>query len=156
MKEQFSAYASAARMVRKTRQIVMLYDGAIRAVHQAKMAILEKRIEDRYNALSKASDILNGLQLSLDFENGGEVAKTLYDYYAAMDMRVLSVHHSNSVETCDLCLKHLRMMREAWDEIDQSWRAEEDARQRVVPLHNPDLPDPFLETLRRDGLSVTA
>lgn len=117
---KYSAYTTATHMVRKTKQVVMLYDGAIRYVQQAKAAIEEKRIEDRYNALVKACDIITGLQLSLDFENGGEVAKVLYDYYAGIDMRLLSVHQSESTEICDLCIKHLKMMREAWDEIDHS------------------------------------
>lgn len=112
-------YKDNSRMVRKTRQVVMLYEGAIRYVQQAKKAIEENDIETRYNSLVKACDIVTGLQLCLDFEKGGQVSKTLYNYYAGLDMRLLSIHQSNSIEMCDLCIKHLRMMKDAWEEIDQ-------------------------------------
>ena len=91
----------------------------LRAVQQAKQAIDEDAIETRYNSLVKACDILTGLQLSIDFDNGGEVAQILHDYYSGIDMRLLSIHESNSTEMCDLCIKHLKMMKEAWEEIDK-------------------------------------
>lgn len=121
-----SAYRNTSHMVRKTHQIVMLYDGIIRYVKQAKQAIEDNDIETRYNALTSACDIINGLQLSLDFDNGGDIAQLLYDYYAAMDMRLLSVHQSNDAALLDLTIKHLRMMREAWEEIDHNMMLSEE------------------------------
>lgn len=116
----YSAYSSASHTVRKTKQVIMLYDGAIRFVRQAKSAIEEGRIEDRYNALNRAADVMAGLQLSLDTENGGEIAELLYDYYAGIDMRLISIHSDQSLEMCDLVIKHLKMMRDAWIEIDET------------------------------------
>jgi flagellar biosynthetic protein FliS len=75
MKQKYQAYAAATQTVAGTRQVVMLYDGAIRFVQQAKEAIRERRIEDRYNLLMKASGIVSGLQNCLDFERGGKIAK---------------------------------------------------------------------------------
>ncbi len=116
---KLSAYTSAAQTVRKTRQVVMLYDGAIRFIQQAKQAILNNDIETRYNALERVSAIITGLQASLDFEKGGQLAKTLYDYYAGMDMRLMSLHSKPDPIACDQVVKHLRMMREAWEEVDK-------------------------------------
>lgn len=68
--------------VAKTRQVVMLYDGAIRYMQQAKQAINNKEIEERYKLLVRVSEILMGLQSALDFEQGGDVARILYDFYS--------------------------------------------------------------------------
>lgn len=117
---QYQAYNMATMTVPKTKQIVMLYDGAIRFMQQAKDACIEKRIEDRYNLLVRAGDVVLSLQNSLDHENGGQIAKILYDYYASIDMRILSIHRSNSPEMCERVIAELKEMRNAWNHIDTS------------------------------------
>ena len=87
-KQKYQAYAAATQTVAKTKQVVMLYDGVIRFLQQAKEAISEKRIEDRYNLLIKASAIISGLQSCLDFEKGGDIAKVLYNFYVNIDGRI--------------------------------------------------------------------
>lgn len=119
-KQHYQAYAAATQTVARTRQIVMLYEGAIRFVQQAKEAIAEKRIEDRYHLLVRASDIIIGLQGCLDFENGGDIAKILYQYYSSIDSRIFSIHRDNSLQTCDDVIADLKRMRDVWHEIDQS------------------------------------
>jgi flagellar protein FliS len=98
----------------------MLYDGVIRFMQQAKEAIRDKRIEDRYKALTKASEVIMGLQGCLDFENAGEIARLLYGFYSNIDWRIFSVHRSNSIETCDEIIAELKTMRDVWHEIDRS------------------------------------
>ncbi len=116
-KHKYQAYAVATQTVAPVRQIVLLYDGVIRLVQQAREAIGEKRIEDRYNLLIKASELVGGLQSCLDFDNGGEIAKILYSYYSAIDSRLFAIHRSNSVEDCDSVIADLKQMRDAWNEI---------------------------------------
>lgn len=135
---QYKAYAAASMTVGKTRQVVMLYDGAIRFVQQAIEAIGREDYETRYNLLTKTSEIITGLQNSLDFENGGDIAKLLYDFYASLDARLFSVHRSNSVPVLESVTKELRMMRDAWHEIDRQ-QAEEAAKSHIVegaPIHS--------------------
>jgi flagellar protein FliS len=119
-KQKYQAYAVATQTVAKTRQIVMLYDGAIRFTQQAKEAISDNRIQDRYNTLVKVNDIVMGMQGCLDFEKGGEIAKILYGYYASIIDRVFTIHRTNSLETCDEIIADLKRMRDVWNEIDQS------------------------------------
>lgn len=120
MKQHYQAYVQATHTAPKTRQVVMLYDGVIRFLQQAKEAIQEKRIEDRYHLVTKATEIIYGLQGALDFENGGRVAQILYNYYSAIDLRLFSIHHNNSAETCDELIADLRQMRDVWAEIDRN------------------------------------
>jgi flagellar secretion chaperone FliS len=119
MTYQHNVYKAVAQMDRKTRQVVMLYDGAIRYCQQAKAAIETNNIQERYNSLTKACDIITGLQLCLDFESGGDVAKLLYDYYSGLDMSLLMVHTNNDVNLVNSCIDNLKKMREAWVEVDE-------------------------------------
>lgn len=119
-RNKYQAYATATQTVAPVRQIILLYDGAIRLVQQAKEAIAEKRIEDRYNLLIKASELVGGLQGCLDFDNGGEIAKILYSYYSAIDNRLYAIHRSNSLQDCESIITDLKQMRDAWHEIDQA------------------------------------
>lgn len=119
-KQKYQAYAVATQTVAPSRQIIMLYEGVIRSVQQAKEAISENRIEDRYNLLIKASELIGGLQGCLDFDKGGEIAGVLYNYYASIDARLFSIHRTNSLEDCDLAITDLKQMRDAWEDIDKA------------------------------------
>lgn len=113
-------YKDATHMVPKTKQVVMLFEGVIKHVRQAISAIDSDDVQMRYNSLTKACEIINGLQLSLDFDNGGEIAPILYDYYLGIEMRLMSVHQSNDKAMCEMCIGHLEMMKSAWEEIDHN------------------------------------
>lgn len=136
-KNKYQAYAVATQTVAKTKQIVILYDGVIRLVQQAKEAIRENRIEDRYHLLVKATDIVTGLQGCLDFETGGQVARVLYDFYSMIDNRIFSIHRSNSMDTCDEVTASLRQMRDVWHEIDQNTAGGEVAAKKVTEAAAP-------------------
>jgi flagellar protein FliS len=120
----YKAYSRANHTVAKTRQVVMLYDGAIRFLKQAREDMVERRIESRFNKLMRVGEIIMGLQSSLDFDNGGDTAKVLYAFYSNIDMRVLSLHRSNDVEECDRIILELKEMRDVWDKIDRGETAE--------------------------------
>lgn len=116
--QQYQAYKAATHTVSKTRQVVMLYDGAIRFTKQAKAAITENRIEDRFNLLNKVGEVMIGLQASLDFVNGGEIAPLLYDYYSSIDSRIIYVQRTNDIKVLDSVIAELKQMRGAWGDID--------------------------------------
>lgn len=120
MKQKYQAYAAATQTVARTKQIVMLYDGVIRFLQHAKEAIQQNRIEDRYHMLTKATDVLMGLQACLDFENGGHIAKVLYQFYSNIDSQIFALHRTNSVADCEGIIAELKKMRDVWHEIDES------------------------------------
>lgn len=119
-KQKYQAYAAATQTVAKTKQIVILYDGVIRFLQHAREAMRENRIEDRYRMLTRASEVIMGLQGCLDFENGGNIAKVLYSFYSSIDSRIFSLHRSNNLESCDELIAELKGMRDVWHEIDQN------------------------------------
>jgi flagellar protein FliS len=114
----YQAYKSAHRTVTKTRQIVMLYDAAIRYIQQAQQAITARRIEERYHLLAKAGEILSGLQNSIDFDRGGAVAVALHDYYGSLERKLHWIQRQNDIATCEEVISQLKEMRNAWEKID--------------------------------------
>jgi flagellar protein FliS len=67
----------------KEQLLIMLYDGAIRFVRQARFAIEESRVTDKVNAIGRAMAIISEFSNTLDHKIGGEIAADLgrlYDF----------------------------------------------------------------------------
>lgn len=126
--QAFQAYSKAQHTVSKTRQVVMLYDGMIRFLKQAEEAMRRKDIETRFNLLVRVSDIAIGLQGALDFEQGNEVAQTLYDFYSSVDARILAMHRTNDADACARLIGELKDMRDVWHAIDAGTESEDATR----------------------------
>jgi flagellar protein FliS len=71
--------------------VIMLYDGAIRFVGEAREAILRKDLSARTEATRRALDIVSELQMTLNVENGGEIARELDRLYSYISSRLLDV-----------------------------------------------------------------
>lgn len=112
-----TAYQNAARAEHPARQIALLYDIAIRRLHEARSAITEQRIEDRCRFVLKAFEILQALQSCLDFEHGGTIAPMLCRYYGSAMNRLLQINQKNDPALCDEIIAYLTPMRESWARI---------------------------------------
>ncbi len=151
----YQAYAQANHTVSKTRQIVMLYDGAINFVRQAQEAIEDNRIEDRFNLLLKTSEIVMGLQGCLDFENGDSIARVLYDFYSSIDSRLMAIQRSNDGAACDEIINELKDMRDTWAAIDKGDISDETASPDAMP-EQQSLPAPAPATEKALNSNFTA
>ena len=118
-KNPYKAYNQASHTVAKTRQVVMLYDGVIRNLQQACEAMKHNQVEERFKKLLRASEIIIGLQSSLDFENGESAARILYDFYSSIDSRMLTLHRTCDIALCNTLIEELKEVREMWDKIDR-------------------------------------
>lgn len=119
LQHPLNAYTRASHTVAKTRQVVMLYDGAIRFLQQAKVAMETGNISERYTKLAKSGEIIAGLQSCLDFESGGKTAQILYDFYASTEIRILTLHRTSNQEECEAIVNDLKQMRDVWMHIDR-------------------------------------
>lgn len=105
----------------KGQQIIMLYEGIINLLKSAKKHIEENNIQERYNKIQKAVDVLNGMQLSLDHEKGGNVAKILDDFYFSVITRLHLINARNGeIKQLDNIIVELTGMLEAWQEVVKS------------------------------------
>lgn len=130
----------------------MLYDGIISSLQQARDAMAEQRIEDRYHLLTKATQIIMGLQSSLDFDAGNAVAATLYDFYSGLLFTINQLHRTNDVSVCGALIEEVKSMRALWDEIDRQEQANSPA-----PMAIPEPQEaPEVEPLPAGGLNMSA
>ncbi len=113
----FAAYEHAVDTIPPLRQIVLLYDAAMRRVREARRAIEEGRIEDRFHAVARATAIVDALHKCLDFEKGGEIATILDLYYTDLALRLQDINIRNEVGACDEVLARLADMRAAWAQL---------------------------------------
>lgn len=112
-----AAYGRAAQTASPVERVLMLYDGALRRIDEARRAIIEGRIEDRFRALEKAGAILVGLQSALDHQRGGAIADQLERIYTYLDFRLHQANIRNDAAICDEAAARLRELRRAWAEI---------------------------------------
>ena len=136
--KNIKAYTRATHTVAKTRQVVMLYDGMIRFLKQASEAMENGAIEERYLKLTRVTDVLTGLQGSLDFDSGGQTAQVLYDFYGSLDSRITELHRRPDIESCRKIIQDIKEMRDVWDSIDRG--AEDANKEAAAP--SPEEPPP--------------
>lgn len=137
--QQYAAYTLAHQTTEnKTQQIVMLYDGMMQHIHRARKAILEQRIEERYKILEKVSQIITGLQASLDFEQGGEISMILDRYYDIIFSKIHTINRENSVESCDALLEELKAMRSAWQSVHEETTVKASQQKNSTSAHPSD------------------
>jgi flagellar protein FliS len=98
--------------------VLMLYDGALYALNDARTHMNNHAIAAKGQALSKAIQIIGcGLKESLDMKAGGELGARLGALYDYMCDRLLRANLHNRVEIIDEVSKLLGELREAWAQI---------------------------------------
>src|SRR5262245_872219 len=82
--------------------VLMLYDGALAALAQARGHMARRETALKGEALSKAIMIIDGgLKASLDVEAGGALGEQLAALYTYMCERLLQANLRNSLELID-------------------------------------------------------
>ena len=99
--------------------ILMLYDGALLALADAKRQMLLREIAAKGQSLSKAIMIIeSGLKASLDVKAGGELGERLAALYTYMCDRLLRANLHNRPEIVDEVSRLLSELRAAWEQIN--------------------------------------
>lgn len=98
--------------------VLMLFDGAIKAIYLAKAHMQANDVALKGQFISKAVAIIDeGLKLSLDESTGGEIARNLKDLYEYMCQRLLVANLKNQMEPLDEVGRLLGELRGAWEAI---------------------------------------
>lgn len=96
--------------------IVMLYDGALRAIATARVRMEAGDAQAKGQAISKAIGIIEeGLRGSLDAAAGGELGNNLSDLYEYMSHRLMLANLRNDATMLDEVSDLLRSLKTAWD-----------------------------------------
>src|SRR5574344_2868362 len=107
----------------KEQILLMLYDGAVRFLKQAKEGFAEKNIEKIHNNIIKVQNILTEFEATLDMENGGDFAQNLFNLYEFMNNQLLIANSKKKEECLDLVLKHMTELRDTWREAVKNYKA---------------------------------
>lgn len=98
--------------------IVMLYDGALKAIASARVELSRKDYAAKGRQLSKAIGIIDeGLKPSLDLEAGGEIAANLAALYEYMTRQLMLANLHNDAIKLDEIAGLLRELKGAWESL---------------------------------------
>jgi flagellar protein FliS len=96
--------------------IVMLYDGALRYLSEARSAQAAGNMRARNQALRRVNDIVAECHSSVDLERGGSVAVELDRLYSYISGRLLDVTVKRDTTAIDEVHKLMTTLRGAWAE----------------------------------------
>jgi len=98
--------------------LIMLFDGALKFLAQARDKILERDYAQKGILISKALDILAELQATLNPQKGGEMADRLKRLYLYCSTRLLMANRKLDTEPLDETVRILTGLREAFAEAN--------------------------------------
>jgi flagellar secretion chaperone FliS len=100
------------------RLIVMLYDGALAALTEARTHMTAGHIAQKGRAIGKAVAIVDeGLKAALDTRQGGPIAQQLMELYDYIGRRLLLANLRDDVALLDESSRLLGELRGAWADL---------------------------------------
>ena len=96
------------------RLILMLMDGALERIAQARGRMEHKELAEKNRLLHTATSIIDELRSSLDLRSGGVIAANLDDLYDYMARQLIAANLQNKPEILDEVSHLLREIRSAW------------------------------------------
>ena len=135
-------YLRNADMTARPEQLqLMLYDGAIRFVSQAREAIEKREIENSFNLLTRAQNIVREMENGLRHEVAPEICGQMASLYRFVFSRLVDANVNKDVQAVDDALKVLRHQRETWailaDKIQKAQSAESPVMQQAEGRETP-------------------
>ncbi|PAE25846.1 flagellar export chaperone FliS [Bacillus sp. 7894-2] len=96
---------------------LMLYNGCLKFIHQAKKAIEEKNIELKNTNIQKAQSIIQELMVTLNMDI--EVSKNMMSLYDFMNRRLMEANIKNDASILDEVEGLVTEFRDTWKEVIQ-------------------------------------
>ncbi len=115
--------------------LLLLYDGALRFLQQAREKMIEKDYAAKGILISKVIDIINELTNTLNLEKGGSLAENLNNLYFLCTTRLLQANLKMNVEQLDNVSDILSGLRSAYAEIIETPEARKASAQIAAKLN---------------------
>jgi len=112
----------------------MLYDGAIKFLHQAKVHLTANDMAKKGIAISKALDVINELDSTLNMEKGGSLAGNLHGLYLFCSNHLVKANLKKSATMIDDVIRVLSGLRAAYAQILTLPEAQAAAQQAAANL----------------------
>lgn len=102
------------------RLIVMLMQGVIEKIAAARGCLAQGNRAEKAKQISWAASILDGLRMSLDKEQGGEIAGNLDDLYLYMGEKLLQANIHDDDKLLEEVASLMKTILSGWMEIAPS------------------------------------
>ena len=109
--------ASQAAVANNVALIQMLFDGLTDTLVAAQGHLAHGAIQEKGKCIARASRIVIGLQGSLDFAKGGELAQNLNDLYNYVTRRLIFANAHNDMAVLQEIHGLMTEIRSAWQEV---------------------------------------
>lgn len=96
--------------------LLMLYDGAVKFLRLAMVALEEENFEKANEYLKKTQNIVHELMITLNFDVG-DIAQNLYDLYDFMNHELIQANIKKDMKKIKNVKKILEDLRSAWVQI---------------------------------------
>jgi len=113
----------------------MLYDGALKFLHQAKAYLAANDMAQKGIAISKALDVVNELDSALNMKQGGSLAGNLHGLYLFCSNRLVMANLKKDPAMIDDVIRVLSGLRAAYAQILTLPEAQAAAQQAAANLH---------------------
>jgi len=104
------------------RLVQMLMEGALEKIALAKGNMANNEIANKGENISKAIAIIGGLQASLDYDSGGELAENLSNLYDYMANRLVVANLLNDESILDEVSGLMVDIKTGWDGIPDEFK----------------------------------
>ncbi|RBP91500.1 flagellar protein FliS [Cytobacillus firmus] len=96
---------------------LMLYNGCLKFIHQAKKAIMDNNIEAKNTNIQKAQNIIQELMVTLNMDV--EVSQNMMSLYDYMNRRLMEANVKNEAAILDEVEGLVSEFRDTWKEVIQ-------------------------------------
>jgi len=117
----YSAYRDTnVKTASQGKLIVLLYEGAVRQLSTAASYFnstgkIDPTHIEKFNAcILKTQEIITELQVSLDMDKGGDIAKSLMALYVYFNKELLDANISQDRKKIDFVLNMMNQLCDAW------------------------------------------
>jgi flagellar secretion chaperone FliS len=107
-------FQNQVRSANREQILIMLYDGAIQFLRQAREAMENNKKFLKIEKTGKVVNILSELSNTLDFENGGDMALQLDSIYWYMIKELIRSNVQDDPEPLNVAERILKDLRDGW------------------------------------------
>ncbi len=100
--------------------VLLLYRAAVDSIAKARLALQSGDIPERFRLITKTSEILNELALSVDHDAGGELSKNLVELYAYIQTLLQRANLEQIEEPLVEASSLVQTLLKAWEEVEPS------------------------------------
>jgi flagellar secretion chaperone FliS len=106
--------------------LLLLYEGLIRFLKQAIIAIEKKDTIEKSRLIGRGQDIVNELRATLNKKQGGDLAVSLDSLYGFVTDRLILANKDNDSEKLNEAINILTTLHEAWQQAINSTKTEKE------------------------------